>query len=226
MTPATARARLSITVGEEDLDAIAAKSFRNCHAIGVDSILFDDTPGDRLRAFVANKEHTLYANCRRTEGPLSVALHPHHCDVKLIPIFGEIYNVTPKRTTGGRKFSGYRYQSKVTSGVGKFVRIDDVMMVALEAERLRKPLAMSASRVHTIFIPRGQTAAWYVREGQEDQHYSGLCWSDDDLEKFDFGPFYRPMDRQYLVKTLKAMGVKIDRCDRRAALRAIERIGR
>lgn len=36
------------------LDLMLAKSLRDCHARGVDSILFDDTPQARIRLFIAN----------------------------------------------------------------------------------------------------------------------------------------------------------------------------
>ena len=86
-----------------DLNLIASKSLINCHTVGVDSVVFDDTPGKVVRAFIANENHNLYLNSPWSYGPLSVALHAHHCEVTLKRIFGEVWNITPVGSISGKR---------------------------------------------------------------------------------------------------------------------------
>src|SRR5690349_11719085 len=104
-----------------NLEWIASKYLIDCHVLGVDSIMFDDTPGKRVRAFIANSHHELWRNdpdgCRE----FSVALHPHHCPVKLVKIFGTSVNVLAASDAAAEYFKAWIYQSQMTTGEGSFV---------------------------------------------------------------------------------------------------------
>lgn len=171
------------------IEELAEKSLVNCHAMGVDSVMLRDVDGDRLRAFVTDAHHTLWLNSGYRGHGLSVAIHPHHCDVTITPVFGEIYNVTVCGRITGPTLKAYRYQSQIT-GSGRFLRgdeKDDMIGVAFVRSLLRKPLKMSAKTEHTVFVPHAAKAGWFVHEGAEDAGYSGLCWSNADLENFGSG---------------------------------------
>jgi hypothetical protein len=192
-----------------DLGQIAAKSLRNCHAEGLDSIMFDDTPEDRVRCFVAHESHNLYRNSAGNK--LSVAFHSHHCDVKLVPIFGEVWNVSTIGANGGLVYQAYEYHSEITNGSGSFKRAHEDLdwRVRLVGHELTRPFQMAAKDVHTVFVPADKSAAWFVYEGAEDPDYNGLAWSNDDLGKFDFSPLYKPMSVEYLTALLGKIGAKI-----------------
>lgn len=193
------------------LESIAAMSLVNCHAVGVDSVLFDDTPGARLRAFIAQPTHDLWRNYGFHGRTLSVGLHPHHCYVVLSPIFGEIWNVTPAPSVKGKRYAAFKFDSPINGKSGQFVPVgsEDMTNVRLGREILQRPILMAAREIHTVYVPHGSTAAWYVREGDEDPSFSGLCWSDDDLTQFDFAPLYKPMSVDYLTGVLKMLKVGI-----------------
>lgn len=199
-----------LTVNEAELGAIAKRSLRNCHAMGLDSIMFDDTPEARIRCFIAAPEHDMFRNCAGSK--LSVALHSHHCDVVLSPIFGDTYNISTIGCIGRMPYKAYKYQSQVTTGKGAFARYGDGgydLGVRLEHTRLVRPLALNAADIHTIFVPWGKPAAWWVHEGKENPNYDGLAYSNDDLEAFDFSPLYQPMSVAYLRELLTKLPVKI-----------------
>jgi hypothetical protein len=192
-----------------DLNWIASKSLINCHTVGVDSVVFDDTSGKVVRAFIANENHNLYFNSPWSNGPLSVALHAHHCDVTLKPIFGNVWNITPGGAMDGQRYAAYKYQSTITTGHGSFIRGDegDDMLVRLREGIVRCSIKLPAAQVHSVCVLRGKLAAWWVYEGAEDPNYNGTCWSDDDLSNFDFAPLYKPMSVDYLKGVLNMIGL-------------------
>jgi hypothetical protein len=201
------------SVSESQLEWIASKSIRNCHAKGLHSILFDDTPGARLRCFIAMSDHDMYNN--RDGYPLSIAIHPHHCDVRLIPIFGEMCNMTPvyRYQLEDCVYYKYKYDSPITGKQGKFTRVQQWSTkgcsLYLSNKLLSHPIAMKAKEEHTVYVPEGRSAAWYVQEGDEDATYCNYCWSNTDLTKFDFSPLYQPMDVAYLKHLLRVIGVEV-----------------
>jgi hypothetical protein len=180
---------------QHNLPTILQKSLINCHARGVDSILLDDTPGRRTRVFVARNTHELwknipfgidlnlkagsdfipdswneeadYAENKDSNKPqLSVAIHPHHCDIELRIIKGMIVNINSiKRTdfddvslnhpginpvTGmmldpyldedaepiHAKFGRYRYQSAINTGTIGFEYLGDEELTFLSCDTL------------------------------------------------------------------------------------------
>ena len=68
------------------------KGLMNCHVEGVHSVVMQDEPGNRLRLFYATKAHQLWRNSFPHAWNMSLAVHPHHCKVRLIQIFGHIEN--------------------------------------------------------------------------------------------------------------------------------------
>lgn len=72
-------------------------------------------------------------------------------------------------------------------------------------EPLTKRLTLRAKDMHTIYVPKGESAAWVVCEGKEDPSYakSPFVWSNDrDLEHFDWSGLYQPMTADYVQQTL------------------------
>lgn len=206
-------------VKESELAKIASQSLRNCHAMNVDSVLFEAEP-PRVRAFVAHMNHELHRNLGGTGLPLSVALHPHHCDLELTHIFGWIYNVSlsafePRFPNLGVQVAlkPFRYQSPIGGKAGSFVAASELPSLhgKLVGEQIYNTLALPAQQLHTIHVSQGYSAAWFVHEGKEDPNYSGLCYSNDDLTKFDFRPYYRPMSVSQLRDLLAIMRVEIQK---------------
>jgi hypothetical protein len=201
----------TIYVPQSKLEWIASKSFINCHAIGVNSVLFDDTPGARVRAFVATRGHELWRNKPASLQPLSVAIHTHHCDVELVPVSGQIFNMSPVPFLKGPRYRPYKYNSPIKGQPGWFAELPELFdyRARLLPERLNGPKKMKAYEQHTVYVRRDEEASWFVLEGAEDPEYHGICWSDDDLTKFDFSLYYKPMTVLQVVSALHQLNVRI-----------------
>lgn len=197
---------------EKEIPVIAKNSLVDCHVRGMDSVIFDNTPGRRIRTFCLRPEHEMWTNLG-LNCPLSLSIHPHHCDLELRPVFGESYNVIPTRGyPGHRKYTAWRYESAITgTGTGSFTALPEShsMSVALVPHELRRPWRMHAKELHTFYVPRGKEAAWTVYEGKEDETYDSTCWSDADLSLFDSSVLYQPMSEEYLKKILHRLKVNI-----------------
>lgn len=195
-----------VTVRHENVPELAAKSFINCHAEGVDSVMLRDIPENRLRAFVAHDNHTLWRNSGFIKG-MSVAFHPHHCEVTLIPAFGSVFNVTPGYGTNWYRY--YQYDSKIT-GKGAFYNVPLTGILAQpKMELLTGPCAMKAETLHSMFLYHMEPAGWFVLEGKENPKYSPFCYSDADLENLDFSQLYKPMSVDHYIALLKKLNVEI-----------------
>lgn len=186
-------------------EQLAAKSIVNCHAHGVDSLVLEHPGlhgaprGSALaRVFIAHRDHELWRNLPG-ENIMSVGYHAHHCDLRLVPIYGCIYNLSVKpeelRISPKGRYREFMYESPITAEdrQGAFVATGNRYEFAPWIHRLSKAIDMPAKEVHTIYVPRGEEAAWYVFEGAEDDLYTPLTWSNADLEKFNFTPLYQPM---------------------------------
>ncbi len=199
----------------ENLDYkwVASKSIRNCHALGVDSLLFRDTPGAMIRAFVCRPEHELWLNCPTLDFPFSVGLHPHHCDVTLAPIYGSAYNVTHRPGFGNTMLQAFEYESEITGKGGKFTRLGFSRGFNLQKTLIDHPVAMKAREIHTIFVPKDEGAAWFVLEGAENPNYRSVTYSNCDLEQATFDGLYQPMtaeEVEQIVNKFKALGPLVE----------------
>lgn len=201
------------------LDEIVQKSFLNCHAFGVDSLMFCDTPGKTIRMFIAGPEHRLWTNHplgtkSRGQGdwPMSVAIHPHRRDLTLVGFQGMVQNLryelddkssgpasngvpvgirtryAPKRCC---KFS---YRSEILDGRGGFQCLSAGHALSLKlTDVLEGPgayVSMDAKDLHTVFVKKGETAAWIVLEAHEDPSYENVCYSDAALDMFSSDGMY------------------------------------
>lgn len=202
-------------------DLILRKSLRNCHCYGVDSILLDDTPGARIRIFHATEFHHLWKNYFRSGEKMSVAFHPHHCDLTLWGIKGNIINIQVEPTGGDplpwSRLSGwdittepifrkFEYQSKILSGNAGFKPLGFQRLKAHSTTNIGPGsyLEMKAQDLHTIFVHRGESATWAVYEGKEDPNYQSVCYSNIELDKEAIPEvLYQPMGERYLMDSLQ-----------------------
>jgi hypothetical protein len=189
------------------LEEIAKQSLRNCHAQGLDSVMFYNKPGERIRAFVASPDHDLWHNDNGKR--IHLAVHQHHCDVTLVPVFGETYNMRPRFDAEGERYEPYKYVSQITTGKGKMELEWGSRRFTLVPEVLVNTIHMKAHEEHTIYIPKGQPAAWFVYEGKENPNYDSTCWSNNALELFNFSQYYQPVDVGYLRWLLRILNVEV-----------------
>lgn len=218
-----------------DREFVLANSLINCHAFGLDSIvLHRDPDGKLVRLFVAQEGHELWLNDfhftyegsgelgdkpyikAKPKWQLSVAIHPHHCGVKLTAIKGEIGNFEFERSnTDAFQLIEYMYQSPIKDkngsepGEGKasFRRLSSGSMfhphpkfqcsnnLFLSHER---EVTLAPRILHTIFVEQREQAAWLVTEMESDPNYRPICYSNRLLESFSFAGLYQPMTPERL----------------------------
>jgi len=189
-------------------EQILAKSLKHCHCKNLHSIMLLEHPGATIRMFVAEPGHELWKNDffnltsgRRTNQ--SLAFHPHHCDLTLGVFHGWINNLTAEQGPGLLEFQCDRfiYNSQITKGKIGFTKetreilnMKKIGRVIFEGESLFMP----ASQIHSVYVGKGEWAAWFALEGREDPNYQPVCWSNDDLENADFAGLYEPMTQEFL----------------------------
>lgn len=174
----------------------------NCHVMGLHSLMLQDEPGNRIRMFVATSSHQLHPGPGDEDMPLAV--HPHHCDVTLINLYGAPVNHIYRRELGPGSWDRCSYSSGVTGTPSLKVVCRDIHLARQERHYLNKEgTFMPASTLHAISVPVSSAAAWLVLEGQEDPNYESYCYTKN--PKFDPTHLYQPMDKDEASEMLRSV---------------------
>jgi hypothetical protein len=148
----------------------------NCHVIGLHSIMLHDEPGNRVRLFVAGKNHRLWGT------PMPLAIHAHHCDVVLVGVSGTVNNLRYELGGAGAiRTREYRYESGVTGTVSLTPTGQEVSLTQVDLRPVTSGVSasMGASELHTVKVDRYHAASWFVIEGAEDPEYDSLCYTNN-----------------------------------------------
>lgn len=187
----------------ENLPLLAAQSLSDCHVRGLHSVMFVNTPEQRIRLFVATRYHELHLNTTNTLRTL--AAHPHHCNITLECVKGDLFNYTYEPDAEG-KYKPFQYESGILNEEGKFTRAPEAMPVRFlrsacvrEGERLVLP----AQTIHSVHVNKDKVTAWFVYEGREDPNYTSLSYSDQPLQRTVFGGLYGKMTEEHVLQTLE-----------------------
>ncbi len=184
---------------------------KNCHAIGVDSVVLGTENGKLVRAFIAHENHNLYLT-----NPFSVGFHPHHCDLTIKVVEGSIINVTliSEFALGAHsieELATYRYESAIRNGdKGAFTQVMEKRPFGTLARVVNasQSLALPASAIHTILIYARETATWIIHEGDEDPNYVADVYSNADLTKASGEGLYLPMtDEEYQAAKARVLSL-------------------
>ena|GEM_PF-3566956 len=194
---------------------MVSKSLINCHARGVDSVLFDDNAGSRIRLFIANEGHELWKNRFAGTEKLSTAFHPHHCDITLVHVYGshltniqvDVIDDHPEFVSKRNHFlyTEFDYQSQITTGKCRFKEIATRNLRLLSETNLdedNESVFLKSTDIHTIYVPKKCVCAWLVMEGKSNPNYKSLCYSNASLNKIKTTGMYKPMPKEYLLNTL------------------------
>lgn len=182
-------------------EEILKRSRAHCHARNLHSIMLLESPGRTIRLFVAMPDHEMWMNDPfMFRYGMSVGFHAHHCNLTLQCALGEVGNwcVSENFVSGFdsevqiRKF---KYRSALR---GEDPGFEEVGPSAIRTERIKMMRVgdhdyMQADEIHTVFVPKGQAAAWFVFEGSEDPAYEAITHSTSDLTKLDLTELYQPM---------------------------------
>lgn len=174
-------------------------SFEHAHVRDLHSLVLRPGLG-MVRVYFADKGHELWKNEPSGEGDsfrfvygVSVAAHTHRQDITLTPLFGHVVNVVLVPSRMGRRLYGFEHRSMILTGAGGFVRGDPRRFSLQRSQRMVSIEPMAARDFHTVFVPRGERAAWLVEEGTPDDGYDPTCYSNVDLTHFSFDGLYRRM---------------------------------
>lgn len=183
---------------ETDPEKIVSKSLVNCHAAGVDSIVFDGV--GKMRLFYADRDHDLWK-------PFEVALHPHHCDITIIPIEGSnVINISGEYSDQGTIMNCYLYESGINGKIN-FKYVGPISIEYRDGFHIGDGLSMKATNLHTIKVPKNEVAAWFVFEGKENEKYIPVCYSPIRLDEKDFSYLYKPMSFNRCEEILKSLSL-------------------
>lgn len=177
------------------------KNVINCHAIGLHSITVQENPFVRL--FVTTEDHVLWENSRANTDRMSVGFHAHHCDITLTTVRGKPYNwlVSEVVSEDYRRWTNFlhvrkhRYRSALRGEKPGFDLIGTTRVTTLLFSHMSPcdPWEMKANQIHTVYVPKGERAAWLVAEGKEDPAYEPLTYSPHDLSDVAMDDLYLPM---------------------------------
>lgn len=186
----------------------------NCHVYGLTSIMLHDEPGNRIRLFHASYDHGLGWD-RSSASLMPLAIHAHHCSVRLVGLFGQAESLVYRDSTAGQRL----HQCLFVSPIGTKDRprlIDTGRQRSLELYRAQeltggKHQRLTAYELHTVTVPHGREAAWLVIEGAEDRAYQPWCFTNN--PKWDPTGLYR---KATALETVDAIASTISRLEARA----------
>lgn len=144
--------------------ATLSMSRKDCHAKNVSSIVVANRDGRLVRAFLATPGHSLWKNDIERGEILTCGVHDHRYKIGLYGICGDAQNII---FDYGTKWLMYRYQfSSAISGDGTAVKMPMVFLDKVNSVRIGPHLqTLEADVLHTVSVPKGERAAWWVHEG-------------------------------------------------------------
>lgn len=199
---------------------IVAGSRRNCHVTGVHSVMLSHVPGRTIRFYLADWYHTLWQNTLVNGQRMSVAFHPHHCELTLHTVLGSFCNWSISEAMQDDRFrhspqpayqlSRYLFDSKLQGGKGDFTL--EETSVGLEHygdDKVKEgeSLYLPAHRIHTVRVQKEERAAWLVYEGAGDPDYRPICYSNADLRGFNPEGLYQPTEEAEVRRWLRIAGL-------------------
>lgn len=188
---------------------IVEKSLVHTHTKHLHSLVFSTEP--MIRLYYADRLHDLWKNepfighlsDDVNFRDLSIAVHPHRSALTIYPVFGHVYNVPFSRRNRGYSYAVQMLEHVYESPINKsakgldngFTYIGEKVIYYDGATLVYGKTKMRASDLHTIFVPRSESAAWVIVEGAADPKYTGECYANTDLTKWSSEGLYLPMTK-------------------------------
>lgn len=198
------------------------KSLLNCHVQGLHSFVLD-ARGDYLtRMFVTSPNHLLWKNhcgmMTKEWHPLSVAIHPHHVDIEIYPIFGLLWNVEfkVKKNKGENPndclLDAFKWESEILSGNGGFKWCGEKVLQLQQHRSMmwRRKYSMRADDLHTVYVTKGQTSAWIIQEKVATGKYDGITYSNADLTQWTPEGLYQKPTKDQIVEIFKEIEIDLN----------------
>lgn len=194
------------------------RSLLNCHTKGLHSFIFEENKGFLTRLFVTDSSHDLWKNhCglrALSWDELSIAVHPHHVNIKVSPVYGEIWNVLltkEKCNAYPINLFKYIYNSQILNERGGFEKIDNEDIYIKDYIPLSFPnyYNMKSSDLHTVFVERGKITAWIIEESLTTSSYDNITYSNADLTKWTPEGLYIKPTEQQIREILNTVNISV-----------------
>ena len=198
---------------KNNLQEIVSRSLLNCHCMGLHSIMLLESPGKTIRLYISEPGGDMYKNSPRHHDKgkgMSLAFHPHHCNLTLECVTGTIMNWEMKVVPTGRfKIDRFLYTSGITEGEMGFKKDGEDVLQTKKKTYLKwgQTVSMPAEAIHTVACAEDTLCAWLVYEGEENPDYIPYCWSNSNLEEStQKGLYIQPSEAQ-VKKLLKSVNL-------------------
>lgn len=198
----------------ENPEVVLNKSLKDCHVKGLNSIMLHDVEGERVRLYYTKEHHELGNLIENTH----LAVHPHHCDLKLVCLVGNFMNSNWKIIKGDvhptvTKWNIWRYKSKISSGDIMFEKIGQTHLESARSYYLTvgDEIKLKAKTLHRVWVAKGTVSAWLVFEGKEDKKYEPLCYTtlnNNSPIEIDYSDYYQKFSSlQEILNELTQLGL-------------------
>lgn len=162
------------------------KNLLNCHSIGLHSFPISLKDGLYKRIFYAEENHNMWR-------PFEIAIHPHHVDIQISVLEGELYNpiyeISPKK---GIYMNKYKWNSHILNGKGGFEDLGVEVLVRKSNKKYKSgdDVFMKACELHTVQIEKGKKCVWLIEESIPSCEYFPINYSIYDLSKWSPDELY------------------------------------
>lgn len=175
------------------------KNLINCHTVGLHSFPISlDNDGLYRRVFVADRNHHMWK-------PFEIAIHPHHVDIKITVLKGEMYNPIYEVSDSGNEFKKFLWNSHILNGKGGFEYLGNSFLKQVSNKKYKKgdTVTMKACELHTVVINKDKYCAWLIEEAKPSCDYFPINYSIHDLSNWDPAGLYIEVDEHVKQSYLK-----------------------
>ncbi len=193
----------------ENKAEILSKSLLNCHIKGLHSIMLSECPEKTIRLYIAEHGNELHLNSFNhfKNGEMSVGFHPHHCNITISVIKGNLFNfIVEESENGTLSVDKYLYNSEITKAKIGFSLYEKNVALSRIADfciPFGKSCYMNATEIHTVYCDPNEVTAWLVFEGKENPNYEPFTYAPINLEAADFSGLYQKPTMDVILGLLK-----------------------
>lgn len=168
------------------------KNLLNCHCVGLHSFpISESKEGYLKRIFYADTNHELWK-------PYTIAIHPHHIDIKITVLDGTLTNIIYKFDKYGNRFYQYSWESHILNGNGGFKCIGSKRLAVHSWHNYSKgqSVELNNCELHTVRIKKEEKCVWLIEESKPSSEYIPINYSPNDLERWTPEGLYIECDEE------------------------------
>ncbi len=176
------------------------KNLLNCHSVGTHSFPISFEGNLYKRVFYAEATHNLWK-----VNPLEIAIHPHHVDIKITVLDGELYNCLYGKSNHGKWWNRFIWDSVILNGTGGFKKDghEKLKLISKTGYKKGESFVMKACELHTVFVKKNKKAVWFIEEEVPTCEYFPVNYSNTDLTKWSSAGLYQEVDDRIKMNFIK-----------------------